>query len=151
MKPLVFHGDPVGRIASGEVHLLGGVSALAGKFNMPARRISLAQDRPQILEAQLAAVPEGPGGLRETGEICLRIDFAAGRLPLQLRHGKRIRPESESRGEIRRERQVSQRRDFKFLPADLAQINGASAFVGVVHCKLKISALGLERNSRVIP
>src|ERR1700675_1960683 len=103
MKPLVFHGDPVGRIASGEVHLFGGVSALARKFNMRARRIALAQDRPEVLEAQLAPVPEGPSGLRETGKICLRIDFAAGRLPLQLRYGKRIRPDCESRGKIRRE------------------------------------------------
>ena len=151
MKPLVFHGDPVSRITSGEIHLFGGVSSLAGKFNMPARRISLAQYRPQVLEAQLAPVPEGPSGLRETGKICLRIDFAAGRLPLQLRHGKRILPESESRGEIRSEGQVTQRRDFKFLPAYLAKVHGASAFVGIVHCEFEMSALGHEWDTRVIP
>ena len=67
----------VGRVPSGEAHLLGGVAALAGEFHMPAGRIRLAQDGPKVLEAQLAPIPEGPGGLRETGEIGLRVDFAA--------------------------------------------------------------------------
>src|ERR1700674_4261729 len=147
MKPLVFHGDAVGHIASGEIHLFGGVSTFADKFNMRAGRIAPAQNRPQILETQLAAIPEGPSGPRETGKICLRVDFAAGRLPLQLRHGKRIRPKSESRGEIRNKRQVPQSRDFKFLTAYLTQVNGTSAFARIVHCQPKISAFGLEWNS----
>src|SRR6266849_4920982 len=110
MKPLIFHGDPVSRIASAEVHLLGGITSLSGKFNVPARRVSLAQNCPQVFEPQLASISECPSGLREAGKTCLRIDFVASRLPLQLRHGKRIPPESESCGEIRREGQITQRR-----------------------------------------
>ena len=125
MKPLVFHGEPVGGIASVEIHFFSGVPAVSGKLDMAAGRVSLAQDRPQVIEAQLAAVPERPGRLREIGEICLCIEFDAGRLPLQLRHGKGILPESESRGDIRGKRHVSQRGDLKFLPADPAEVDGS--------------------------
>src|SRR5665213_4408769 len=124
MKPLVFHGEAVRRIAPRKIHLLRRIIPITGKIDMTTGRASLTHNGPHIFEAKLAAIAECPGGLRKTGEVGLRVEFTAWNFPLQLRHGKGSLAQREPAGETRAERQVAQSCNFKLLPVELAKVNG---------------------------
>src|SRR6266849_1459221 len=151
VEPLILHQDFAGRVKSGDVQLFPGVVSLARELHMSARSTWLPKDGANILEVELAAIPETPRRVRKTGEAGLRVNLAVRNFPLQLRQGKRLRPERESGRKIRRKREIPQCRYFEFLPAHAAEISRPSGIVGVIHRKLKLSALRRQRRARIVP
>src|ERR1700730_16193635 len=89
VEPLVLHGNFAGRVKPGDVQFSLRVFSFARKFYFSARSTWLPEDGLNILEIELAAIPEIPCRLRKAGHAGLRVDLTVRNFPLHLRQGKR--------------------------------------------------------------
>src|ERR1700724_3716575 len=85
VEPLVLHGNFAGSVKPGDVQFFLGVFSFAREFYLPPGSTWLPQDGANILEVELAAVPEIPCRLRKAGNAGLRVNLAVRNFPLHLR------------------------------------------------------------------
>ncbi len=150
VEPVIGHGDIRRGVSPGHSQAVIDEMPVAGEVDPPGGSAWFAQQRANILEAEVPAIAKAPIGMRKARVGNLGVKGGVRALPEQLGDRERIRLEREFHRQVGMKGQIAASHQIHLFPSELAQVHDLAIQFGIVDGKIKLRAFGHQGDAHIV-